>query len=159
MSSETYTTNSATETIEVARNLTEQILGNLKTGPVVISLLGDYGVGKTQFVKGLAQALSVQPEIVSPSYVYMRNYPFETKDIQGELVHIDAWRIKREEDFKMIGIENYLKPGCILAIEWPQQFAEALLEVLKQSGVEYQLIEVSLAELGGDKREISMLLK
>jgi len=154
MSIETFTTNSVAETIEVAQNLIKQFLNNLEVGPVIISLLGDYGIGKTQFVKGLAQALNIPAEVVSPSYVYMRNYPFEINEIRGELVHIDAWRIKREEDFKMIGVENYLKPGFILALEWPQQFAGVLQETLKQGGVEYQLIEVSFRELGGDQREI-----
>ncbi len=157
-------TNSTEQTITVAADLAKSLLPKLAHGPVIISLQGDYGAGKTQFVKGLAQALGIEQEIVSPSYVYMRNYPFEIEQGTvpggrqgGELVHIDAWRIKSESDFQLVGIQAFLKPGYLIAIEWPQMYADSLLTMLNDCGFPYSLVEVKIAEGEGDKREITIL--
>ena len=148
--------NSVSETIQVAKDLVASVLPKIEQGPVIIMLQGDYGTGKTQFVKGLAEALGIKQNVVSPSFVYMRNYPFQIGQSRGQLVHIDAWRVSQASDFKLLGVEQYLQPSYIIAIEWPQEYAQSLLDTLKATDVSYQLVTVSLNELEGDRREITV---
>ena len=42
--------------------------------PAVIELVGDVGVGKTTFVRGLAKGLGVKEPITSPSFTISKSY-------------------------------------------------------------------------------------
>lgn len=108
----------------------------LTTGPLVITLEGDMGAGKTQFAKGAAGALGISEVVSSPSYVLTREYQGE----RGRLIHIDCWRtpdITPEE----LDLASYLQPGTVVVIEWPAP----LLAFLEQTGVRLIRLHVSVA--------------
>jgi tRNA threonylcarbamoyladenosine biosynthesis protein TsaE len=126
-----------------AAQLAQAYIGREK--PLVITLEGEMGAGKTQIAKGVAQGMGVEGIIASPTYVLMREY--EGK--YGKVIHIDCWRtpnIKPEE----LGFERYMKAGNVVVIEWP----EPLLPYLS----ELDIFLVKLKLVGdGDTREIITL--
>lgn len=145
---QTYKSGSEQETIRTASDWVQSIVG--LTEPVLVLLNGDYGVGKTQFAKGLALGLGVIDNVTSPSYTYMREYDFNHKGMEGKLVHVDAWRVKTIEELMQTGILNYLVPGNIVVVEWGHK-AEGLS---LPGGV--NILEVNISETGADTREITI---
>ena len=92
----------------------------LKQGSI-LALNGPLGAGKTCFVKGVARALNVDEEITSATYTIVSEYEaplFEGKPASIPVYHIDAYRLRNEDDFLAIGGEEILSGSGISLIEW-----------------------------------------
>lgn len=109
-------TTSEEETIELGFTVGKA----LKKGSVV-SLRGSLGVGKTVFAKGVAQSLGIEEAIVSPTFTLIQEY-------EGALplYHMDLYRIDSEEEFELIGGEEYLFGDGIILIEWSEKIQDLL---------------------------------
>lgn len=99
----------------------------------LIALQGELGAGKTQFVRGLAEGLGLNPRHVSsPTFVMAQEYePANDQSGRPILVHIDAYRIKSEDDLTSIGWHGYgeeLREQAVVAIEWAGLIRPALGE-------------------------------
>lgn len=91
---------------------------------VVIQLDGTLGAGKTQFTKFLATALGVPSEnVTSPTFVLMHEYPSVPR-----MVHIDAYRLRDEDEFYEMGAEEIMESGGVILVEWGEKVEELLLE-------------------------------
>lgn len=102
---------SAEETLSLGRKLALM----LEKGSIV-ALSGPLGAGKTCFVKGIAAGLGIEDEITSPTYTIVTEY--------GEAApfyHIDAYRLKGNDDFSAIGGEEIIFGNGISAIEWSER--------------------------------------
>jgi tRNA threonylcarbamoyladenosine biosynthesis protein TsaE len=108
------------ESFEDTIRLGEEIGGRLQAG-AVIALQGPLGCGKTALVKGIAKALDIPEEITSPSYTLISEYRGRL-----ELFHMDFYRIDSPEEFRLLGIEEYLYGEGISAIEWAEKMEELL---------------------------------
>ena len=89
----------------------------------VLALHGDLGAGKTTFVKGLAQAWSIETTVTSPTfnlYVIHRGL--------RQLVHLDAYRLHDTSDLDSLMLVDFLRSPYCLAVEWPERIADALPE-------------------------------
>ena len=72
-----------------------QKIGKTLVPPVVVELLGDVGVGKTTFTRGLAKGLGVKEPVTSPSFTISKTYALpEGKN----LIHYDFYRLGRRTD-------------------------------------------------------------
>ncbi len=101
-----------------------------KTGDL-IGLVGELGAGKTQFVRGLAQGLGIEPrKVSSPTFVFLHEYMAGENDRDAlVLAHIDAYRLAGEGDLASIGWEGHgeeLRTGAVLAVEWADRIHDAM---------------------------------
>ena len=89
----------------------------------VIALSGNLGCGKTTLVKGMAQALGIDPKKVnSPSYVLIKEY-----DVKGgKLFHLDLYRLDGVKEISLLGIEEYFNQKGLLVIEWAEKAKDLL---------------------------------
>jgi tRNA threonylcarbamoyladenosine biosynthesis protein TsaE len=88
----------------------------------VITLKAPLGGGKTTFVRGLAAGLGVaEDEVSSPTFVIWQIY-------QGRLRlhHLDAYRLRSQDELEEIGFNELLGGPDVLVLEWPG-VAEPLL--------------------------------
>ncbi len=119
----------------------------LRPGDLVV-LEGDLAAGKTVLVRGLAEALGVDPaRISSPSFVLA----IEHKEARPPLLHIDLYRLPEGGGFEDLGIEEALADGWIVAIEW----GEKLPEFLRNSA--WRVLLTLPAELPEGCRVLTML--
>ncbi len=133
-------TGSAEETKEFAREFAK----NLRV-PTVIALYGNLGSGKTTFIQGLAQGLGIKKRILSPTFVFIRSYSLNDKNL-SKFHHVDLYRLESENDVEAIGLAEILgDKGAIVAIEWPEKIDRLLPE---------SAIKIKLKTLGKNKREI-----
>jgi len=80
----------------------------------VVSLIGTLGSGKTRLVQALAAAAGVERgEAVSPTFVLVHEY-------QGRrpIYHIDAYRVRGEEEFWDLGPDEYFEGDGVGLVEW-----------------------------------------
>ncbi len=106
----------------------QEVLGKVPATPkaAIIALVGDLGAGKTTFVQALARELGVTDVVQSPTYVLMKSYPISYKQFTT-LVHIDAYRLERAEEFVALKPEVFLSdPKTLVCIEWPERVEGAL---------------------------------
>jgi len=106
-----------TKTAKQTEALGKAFVKSLKQG-AVFGLVGELGAGKTSFVKGVAKALNIKNTITSPTFVLMKVYPTKYKNFKN-LVHVDAYRIKKAAHLSGIGLEDYLNNHeALVLIEW-----------------------------------------
>ncbi len=87
-------------------------------GGEVIFLSGDFGSGKTVFVKGLAAALGIDPaSVTSPSFTLAQSY-FGSLTIH----HVDLYRLENQEAIAELAMEDLVSPSAVLVIEWAQHW-------------------------------------
>ena len=81
------------------------------------------GVGKTTFVKAVAECLGVEDDVNSPTFAIVNEYLAATGE---SLFHFDFYRVKSIEEAMDFGYEEYFYSGNRCFIEWPEM-VEALL--------------------------------
>jgi tRNA threonylcarbamoyladenosine biosynthesis protein TsaE len=89
-----------------------QRLGEVAEAGDVLLLTGTLGAGKTALVQGLAAGLGSPAEVVSPTFVLVRQYPGRL-----ELVHADLYRVDRREEVEALSLLELSAAG-VLAVEW-----------------------------------------
>ena len=108
----------------------------------VILLSGDLGAGKTAFVRGLAEGLSVDPgEVTSPTFTLVHEY----RGGRLPLIHVDLYRLDRAE-LDEIGLDQDLAAKGITAVEWSERLARSIpgatLVKIEDSGGDTRRIEI-----------------
>jgi len=103
----------------------KKLARELKPGNI-LCLSGELGTGKTTLTKGIAHGLGIKSEVLSPTFTLMNVLPIKDKKIKN-LVHIDTYRLKDEEELLDIGVLDYLgAPDTICIIEWPEKIKNLL---------------------------------
>lgn len=90
--------------------------------PAVIELVGDVGVGKTTFTRGLAIGLGINEAITSPSFTLSKHYAFA----DGELIHYDFYRLDDPGIMRDELAESLAEPNSVVVVEWGGEVADLL---------------------------------
>ena len=97
-----------------------------KNKATVVCLFGDLGAGKTTFTQSVAKTLRAESGVASPTFVIIKNYKLKTKNYKF-LVHIDAYRLEKGKELKLLGWKDIIKdPKNLVLIEWPENVDEVL---------------------------------
>lgn len=117
----------------------------------VYTLIGDLGVGKTAFSKGVAKGVGIEEGILSPTFTIIQVYE------EGRLpfYHFDVYRIGDVEELDEIGYEDYVYGSGVTLIEWANLIEEVLpekridiqIEKNLEKGFDYRMIQIK--EIGG----------
>src|SRR3989338_5551126 len=90
-----------------------------KPHAIVVALIGELGAGKTTFVQKFANAYGTHETLTSPTFVILKKY--------GNLVHIDAYRLKNAKELEDLGVRELIAdPKNIIFIEWADSVKELL---------------------------------
>ncbi len=136
-----YETYSAKETAELGRRLGKEA----KAGEVY-TLIGDLGVGKTVFTKGIAEGLGITEPVNSPTFTIVQVYDTG----RMPFYHFDVYRIGDIEEMDEIGYEDYFYGEGLTMIEWANLIEEILPGKRKDIVIEKDL------EKGFDYRKITV---
>jgi tRNA threonylcarbamoyladenosine biosynthesis protein TsaE len=98
----------------------KELASTLKKGDVV-ALFGGLGMGKTQFIRGLAIGLNIKDAVSSPTFALVHEYRGEIP-----LYHFDMYRVSTWDDLYSTCFFDYLESGGICAVEWSENIEEAL---------------------------------
>jgi len=127
---------------EQTESLGAELAATLRAGDVVL-VRGELGAGKTTLVRGAARALGVVDPVTSPTFSIGHRYA------AGELTvsHLDLYRLAGLEREEPALLADYLGPGRIAFVEWPE---EAHVELGDAR------VRVSISHGGGDRRRIEI---
>ena len=96
-------------------------LYNTSMQATVIALQGELGSGKTYFAQAFGKVMGVKENMPSPTFVIMKSYDIDWRGFK-KLIHIDAYRLEKEEELLNLGWEALLKDQeNIILIEWPER--------------------------------------
>ncbi|MCF0105102.1 MAG: tRNA (adenosine(37)-N6)-threonylcarbamoyltransferase complex ATPase subunit type 1 TsaE [Eggerthellaceae bacterium] len=110
-----YISNSAKNTIAFGK-----ALGKLLDPGDCVVLDGELGAGKTQITKGVAKALGISKDVVSPTFNIFMNYDGGIIDLN----HFDLYRLEDSGELEDIGYFEALEDDSITIIEWGLKFPE-----------------------------------
>lgn len=118
-----FFTHSGQETRTLAGKILLPHLQQISATGLLITLTGSLGAGKTTFTQGLAQFLGITRVVNSPTYTYLKQYPFTKFDIDGSLDHLDAWTIDQPALLDALDLPALFQPKHLVVIEWWPQIA------------------------------------
>jgi tRNA threonylcarbamoyladenosine biosynthesis protein TsaE len=108
-----------------------------------VALCGTLGAGKTRLVQAIAEALGVnRREVVSPTFVLIQEYRGRRM-----IYHIDAYRLRDDDEFQQLGPDEYFESDGLVLIEWadrvegslPRDYVEIRIDV---TGAESRRFEI-----------------
>ena len=85
--------------------------------PLLVTLSGDLGAGKTTLVGGLLAELGHVGPARSPTYALVEPYRLRNRDI----VHCDLYRLRHPEELDDLGLRDMQGPGSVMLVEWPEK--------------------------------------
>jgi tRNA threonylcarbamoyladenosine biosynthesis protein TsaE len=131
---------SPTQTARIGQRLGE-LLG---IGDLVL-LLGEFGAGKTHFVKGVAIGLGSDDLVTSPSFVLVNEYRAGIKHQRMPIYHVDLYRMNDAREVSGIGLEEFAAGDGVCLIEWAERAADQLPD---------QRLNISFSYLSDTKRAL-----
>ena len=111
-----FTSSSPDETFTLGKNIAPL----LEKGSIV-ALYGPLGAGKTCLAKGIGEGFGVKEELTSPTYTIISEY-----EANLPLYHIDAYRLRGNDDFSAIGGEEIINGEGVYIIEWSDRIEESI---------------------------------
>lgn len=134
-------TNSERETYELGVRM-----GKDSAAGQVYTLIGDLGVGKTVFTKGLAAGLGIEEPVSSPTFTIVQIY----EEGRMPFYHFDVYRIGDVEEMEEIGYEDYIYGEGVSLIEWanlieeilPEHYTQIRIEKEPRKGFDYRRIDI-----------------
>lgn len=123
-------------------SLGAELAGVLSAGDVVL-VRGELGSGKTTLVRGAARALGVDGPVTSPTFSIGHRYVAANVTV----THLDLYRLAGLEHEDPELLADYLGPGRIAFVEWPDGSPRELSR---------PRLRVTLSHRGGDRRRIDV---
>lgn len=93
------------------------VLAADEPGPLLATLRGDLGSGKTTLVGGLLSALGHQGPARSPTYTLVEPYLLAGRDV----AHCDLYRLRDPDELEDLGLRDLMTPRALLLVEWPEK--------------------------------------
>jgi tRNA threonylcarbamoyladenosine biosynthesis protein TsaE len=115
---------------------------DVAASPLLVTLSGELGAGKTTFVSGLLHALGHVGPVRSPTYTLIEPYQFAGRDVQ----HCDLYRLRDPDELEDLGLRELRQPGSIVLVEWPEK-AQGRLGPVD--------IAIDLSYSGAEAREVA----
>jgi tRNA threonylcarbamoyladenosine biosynthesis protein TsaE len=120
-----YLSHSEEETAKIAVEFVQKLVSKSE-GATVLGLYGELGAGKSSFTRALAGELGVKEKIQSPTFVIMKNYTLNASPFTF-LVHIDAYRLEKEEELEKLGWKEIITNKTnLVVVEWAERVEKIL---------------------------------
>ncbi len=93
----------------------EKVGGELQA-PLIVTLQGDLGAGKTTLVQALCRGYGVTEAVTSPTFALVHEYHAG----KSPVFHLDLYRLDNPAQLANIGWEDVLAANALVLIEWPE---------------------------------------
>jgi len=97
-------------------------LGEAIVPPLVISLSGDLGAGKTTLAQAICSGFGVEEPVTSPTYALVHRY----EAVKSPVYHVDLYRLDNETQLTNIGWDDLLTERAVVIVEWPERAGDRM---------------------------------
>ena len=129
------------KSLDKKKKLAQAFSKSLNENGLFVTLTGDIGAGKTQFIRYVLEFLNVDEKITSPSFVILNEYKSE----KFPIYHFDLYRLE-EKGLKSIVSElrEYSKNKMLTFIEWAEFAHDEIPQEALKINVEYDENDVDI---------------
>lgn len=92
-------------------------LGKAAAPPLLITLKGELGAGKTTLAQAICAGYGVTEEVTSPTYALVHKYSSE----RSPVYHVDLYRLSQESELTNIGWDDLVSDRALVIVEWPDR--------------------------------------
>lgn len=124
--------------------LARALVAGPSDNPLLVTLSGDLGAGKTTLVGGLLNELGHVGPVRSPTYTLVEPYSLGGREVH----HADLYRLRHPDELEDLGLRELQVPGAVLLVEWPEK-AEGRLGAAD--------LELTLRYHGADARRVEFV--
>lgn len=96
--------------------------GRAARAPLVVTLAGDLGAGKTTLVQAICRGYGVDEPVTSPTYALVHEYAAP----RGQVHHLDLYRLDRPEQLDDLGWDEIVGGAGLVLVEWPERAGSRL---------------------------------
>ena len=97
-------------------------LGEAIVAPLVVSLSGDLGAGKTTLAQAICAGYGVTESVTSPTYALVHKYDAH----KSPVYHVDLYRLDGEVQLTNIGWDDLLSERAVVIVEWPERAGDRM---------------------------------
>lgn len=90
--------------------------------PLVVTLTGPLGAGKTSLARAWLRALGYEGVVRSPTYTLIETYRLPGMEVH----HLDLYRLGDPEELEFIGVRDLAAGNALWLIEWPERGGDRL---------------------------------
>ena len=96
--------------------------GQAAQAPLVVTLSGELGAGKTTLVQAICAGYEVTDAVTSPTYALVHEY----SSPRSRVFHVDLYRLESEAQLTNIGWDEIVNGDALVLVEWPERAGDKL---------------------------------
>ena len=97
-------------------------LGKSAKAPLLITLTGELGVGKTTLAQSICRGFGVEEMVTSPTYALVQQYSAP----KCVVYHLDLYRLDSEAQLTNLGWDEIITSRSLILVEWPERAGSRL---------------------------------
>jgi tRNA threonylcarbamoyladenosine biosynthesis protein TsaE len=97
-------------------------LGRASMPPLVITIEGDLGAGKTTLTRAICRGYGVTGDVTSPTFTIVHEYAAP----RSKVYHLDLYRLRDGRDLTTIAWDDILDEQALVIVEWPERARELM---------------------------------
>ena len=96
--------------------------GRSAHAPLVVTISGELGAGKTTLVQAICAGYGVTDEVTSPTFALVHEYHAPRSPVH----HLDLYRLDRPDQLDEIAWDELVSARAVVLIEWPERAGDRL---------------------------------
>ena len=120
-------------------------LGRSLKSPVIITLEGDLGTGKTTLAQAICRGVGVREDVTSPTFALVNEYHAE----RATVFHLDLYRLRGPDDLTNLAWDDIVNSGAIVLVEWPDRAGDRM---------PHDAVKIRLEHIAGDDQHRRLIL-
>lgn len=96
--------------------------GRSAHAPLLVTLSGELGAGKTTLVQSICEGYGVAGEVTSPTYALVQEYDAP----RSTVYHLDLYRLERPDQLDALAWDEVLSARALVLVEWAERAGERL---------------------------------
>lgn len=97
-------------------------LGRASSPPLVVTLTGDLGAGKTTLAQAICAGYGVDEPVTSPTYSLVHKYMAP----RSVVYHVDLYRLSDPSQLTNIGWDDLISEHALVIVEWPERAGQRM---------------------------------
>ena len=95
-----------------------EAFGRTAVPPLVVTIAGDLGAGKTTLARAICRGYGVtDADVTSPTYAIVHEYAAP----RSPVFHLDLYRLRDDSELTNIGWDEIVAAEALVIIEWPER--------------------------------------